>query len=399
MIRIPYGRHSLDEADVVAVTDLLRNSMNGGYLTQGPVVVAFEQAFANYVGARFAVAVSNGTCALHLACKALGVTKDDNVITTPNTFVATANSALYEGANPHFVDIDSSTLNISTAGLEAKINELGRAKALMPVHFAGLPCDMPEIKRLADSVNAVVIEDACHALGAEYATGGRVGCCAYSDVTAFSLHPVKMIAAGEGGVLTTNDEAVCKELLRLRSHGINKGNDEFLYQEDAMENGQVNPWYYEMQELGFNYRITDIQCALAMSQLKKLPKFLQRRKELVAAYDAVFAQSDAPSQPAQTRNKQFSAHHLYVINIDFDALGQSRAQVMEELKVRGIGTQVHYVPVYRQPFYRDILSSGFTDYPSTESYYSSALSLPLYAAMSDGDQQEVVMALRDIGCI
>jgi len=290
-------------------------------------------------------------------------------------------------------------LNISSSKLEAKVEALDEVKAIIPVHFAGLPCDMHEIKQIADNAGAVVIEDACHALGAEYEGGGRVGCCSYSDITVFSLHPVKMIAAGEGGVLTTNDEVLYKELLRLRSHGINKGNDEFLYRDDAVENGHVNPWYYEMQELGFNYRITDIQCALALSQLKKLPKFLARRKNLAAKYDAVFSDQEALVQPAQKRNKQVSAHHLYVINIDFAKLGYSRAEVMELLKVRGIGTQVHYVPVYRQPYYRELLCACFTNYPMTEVYYAGALSIPLYAAMSDADQGAVITSLKEIGCI
>ncbi len=399
MTYIPYGKHFLDEADISAVTDLLRKGMDGGHLTQGPVVSDFEEAVANYVGARFAVAVSSGTSALHLACLALDVSEGDHVITTPNTFVATANSALYVGANPHFVDIDPSTLNISVSKLEEKVKVLGNVKAILPVHFAGLPCDMHEIKRISDSVNAVVIEDACHALGAAYRDGGRVGCCSHSDVTVFSLHPVKMIAAGEGGVLTTNSEALYRRLLRLRSHGINKGDDPFQCPDDATEGGGINPWYYEMQELGFNCRITDIQCALALSQMKKLPEFLARRRELAKGYDSIFSESSEICRSAQITNVNLSAYHLYVIRVDYNLLGMSRADLINELRSCGIGVQVHYVPVYRHPYYRDKWQLNFRDYPFTEAYYSEALSIPLYPAMSDIEQDYVVDTLRGLGCI
>ena len=290
---IPYGRHYIDEADVEAVVDVLRH----GALTQGPRIAEFEEALARYVGARYAVAVSSGTAALHLACLAANVGPGDNVITSPNTFVASANCALYVGAKPQFADIDAGTLNLDPQCLAAKCKELKKVRAIIPVHFAGLPCDMPSIRAIADKYGSVVIEDAAHALGASYPDGARVGSCAYSHMTVFSFHPVKAIAAGEGGMITTNDEKLYRRLLRLRSHGINKANDPFENPGSAFENGESNRWYYEMQELGFNYRITDIQCALGLSQMRKLSGFLKRRREIVHHYNERFKNIESVFAP------------------------------------------------------------------------------------------------------
>ena len=385
---IPYGRHYIDEADVAAVVAVLRH----GALTQGPKIAEFEEAVARYVGAKYAVAVSSGTAALHLACLAADVGSGDNVVTTPNTFVASANCALYVGATPRFADIDAETLNLDPQCLAAKCEELKKVRAIIPVHFAGLPCDMPSIRAIADRHGSIVIEDAAHALGARYADSTRVGNCAYSHMTTFSFHPVKAIAAGEGGMITTNDEKLYRRLLRLRSHGINKGADPLIQQADAYEQGEAKRWYYEMQEIGFNYRITDIQSALALSQLQKLEKFIERRLKLALAYDDAFA-GLSRARPTQIAGRRFSAHHLYVLQIDFDGLGLSRAKFMSALGQDGIGTQVHYIPVVSHPHYRSL---GYKpdSFPVTQKYYRQALSIPLYYALTDSEQAHVITAIR-----
>ena len=336
---IPYGKHHIDEEDIQAVVNVLRS----GILTQGPVIEAFEQAIAGYVGARYAVAISSATAALHLAAIVAGVGPKKTLITSPITFVASANAGLYAGGEVAFADIDPATVNMSPASLKLTLESNQNTKAVVPVHFAGLPCDMPAIKKLADDAGAVVIEDAAHALGASYPDGRPVGCCAHSLMTIFSFHPVKAIAAGEGGMITTNDEQVYRKLLRLRSHGINKLGDPLIEIAQSQSNGQLNPWYYEMQELGFHYRITDIQSALVLSQFGKLDQFIMRRRELVKRYDAAF-NSMKNIRPAQNTGRDQSGHHLYLLRIDFALIGMNRAQLMRELNSRGIGSQVHYNP-------------------------------------------------------
>lgn len=387
---IPYGRHYIDEADVAAVVDVLRH----GALTQGPRITEFEEAIARYVGAKYAVAVSSGTAALHLACLVANAGPGDNVVTTPNTFVASANCALYAGAAPQFADIDAGTLNLDPHCLAAKCKELKKVRAIIPVHFAGLPCDMPSIRAIADTHGSIVIEDAAHALGARYPGGARVGSCAHSHMTTFSFHPVKAIAAGEGGMITTNDEQLYRRLLRLRSHGINKSGDPLIQQEDAYEQGEAKRWYYEMQEIGFNYRITDIQSALALSQLRKLEKFIERRRELALTYDGAFTDLSR-ARSTQINGRRFSAHHLYVLQIDFDGLGLSRTRFMSALGQNGIGTQVHYIPVVSHPHYRSL---GYKpdSFPVTQKYYRQALSIPLYYALTDSEQAHVIAAIRHL---
>lgn len=385
---IPYGRHYIDEADVAAVVDVLRH----GSLTQGPKVAEFEEAVARHVGAKYAVAVSSGTAALHLACLAADVGSGDNIITSPNTFVASANCALYVGATPQFADIDPEMLNLDAGALARKCAELKIVKAIVPVHFAGLPCDMPAIREIATLHRAIVIEDASHALGAVYGDGGRVGNCRYSDMTVFSFHPVKVIAAGEGGMVTTNSEELYRRLLRLRSHGINKGDDRFLILENAGQDGVANRWYYEMQELGYNYRLTDIQAALAVSQMRKLPAFLKRRRELTDEYDHAF-QEHPHIRPTQTNRRDASSHHLYVVRIPFNRLKTSRGRLMQQLFEAGIITQVHYIPVPLHPYYQNRgYRIGST--PQAERYYQEALSLPLYVGLTCDQQQFVVETLQ-----
>ena len=388
--RIPYGRHCLDEDDIQAVVDVLRH----GWLTQGPKIAEFEEAIASYVGARYAVAVSSGTAALHIACIAAGVGKDDVVLTSANTFVASANCALYVGAIPQFSDIDPVSLNLDPVQLARRCAELRPVKAIVPVHFAGTTCDMPAIRRIAESRGAVIIEDAAHAFGATYADGRRVGCCADSDMTVFSFHPVKTIATAEGGVVTTNNEDIYRDLLRLRSHGINKNSDPFQFPDNAVSDGIPNPWYYEMQEIGFNYRITDIQCALGLSQLAKVDRFLARRRELALRYDRMLAEVPHVS-PTQLASRAASSHHLYVVRIDFERIGCSRAKFMHELRARDIITQVHYIPAHTHPYFR---AHGHAEdrFPVSEDYYRQALSLPLYFGLTDEQQEYVVRQVKGL---
>lgn len=387
---IPYGKHHIDEEDIQAVVDVLRS----GILTQGPAIEAFEQAIAGYVGAQYAVAVSSGTAALHLAALAAGVGSGTSLITSPITFVASANAGLYVGGRVVFADIDPDTINMSPLALREAIVRNPDARAVIPVHFAGLPCDMPAIKSLADQAGAVVIEDAAHALGALYPDGRRVGSCAYSLMTIFSFHPVKAIAAGEGGMITTNDEPTYRKLLRLRSHGINKLNDPFQLPEQAETDGVRDPWYYEMQELGFHYRISDMQCGLALSQLKKLDRFIARRLALVKRYDEAFA-GMRNCRPAQAVGRERSGHHLYVLQIDFDSIGLNRGKLMQELKSRGIGSQVHYIPVPAHPHYRRL---GFRpeDYPNAQKYYQKTLSIPLFYDLTDDQQEQVISSIKEL---
>ncbi|MFA6051876.1 MAG: UDP-4-amino-4,6-dideoxy-N-acetyl-beta-L-altrosamine transaminase [Methylobacter sp.] len=386
---IPYGKHYIDEEDIQAVVDVLRS----GVLTQGPAVEAFEQAVAEYVGAKYAIAVSSGTAALHLAVLSAGVGPGTSMITSPITFVASANAGLYAGGRVVFADIDPDTVNMSPTALKEALVKKPDVRAIIPVHFAGLPCDMPAIKSIADQASAVVIEDAAHALGAQYPDGQRVGSCAYSLMTIFSFHPVKAIAAGEGGMITTNDESIYRKLLRLRSHGINKLDDPFQLPEQAETNGVRDPWYYEMQEIGFHYRITDMQCGLALSQFKKLDRFIARRLTLVKRYDEAFANM-RNCRPAQAMGRDHSGHHLYVLLIDFNSTGLSRGQLMQELKSRGVGSQVHYIPVPAQPHYRKL---GFSpeDYPNAQRYYQEALSIPLFYDLTDAQQERVISAIKE----
>ena len=397
---IPYGKHYIDEDDIQAVVNVLKYGM----LTQGPKVAEFESRIADYVGVKYAVAVSNGTAALHLACMALELGNGDEVITTPNTFVATSNSILYVGAKPVFVDIDPKTLNIDVERIEDTIKISKNIKAIFPVHFAGLPCDMKQIKKLADKYNLAVVEDAAHALGATYNNGNKVGNCEYADMTCFSFHPVKGIAAGEGGMITTNDFDIYRKLTLLRSHGITKGNFEFpgvsrpdnslVNKDAALEAGELKRWYYEMQSLGFNYRITDIQSALAISQMGKIDLFLDARRSMVKVYDKAF--KDIPNiTPLQAHGRDNSSHHIYVVSIDFDKIGMTRHQFMEKLAEQGVGSQVHYIPVVSQPYYQE-LGYKIQQYSITDAYYQSTLSIPLYYGLSDVDQRLVISSIRKL---
>ncbi len=387
---IPYGKHHIDEDDIQAVVDILRSSS----LTQGPAIEAFEKAVAEYVGVKYAVAVSSGTAALHLAALAAGVSPGTSVVTSPITFVASANAARYCGGDVLFADIDSETVNMSPSALREVLLKNSNVKAVIPVHFAGLPCDMSAIKNLADDAKAIVIEDAAHALGATYPNGKRVGCCENSLMTIFSFHPVKAIASGEGGMITTNDETTYRKLIRFRSHGINKLDDTLQVETEAFTDGEQNPWYYEMQELGFHYRITDIQCGLALSQFRKLDSFISRRREIVKKYDLAFSKMKN-CHPAQNTMRDQSGHHLYVLRIDFKQVALTRGQVMKRLREYSVGSQVHYIPVPSHPYYRQ-LEFKPEDYPKAQMYYEQALSIPLFFDLRDDQQNQVIHAFREV---
>ena len=386
---IPYGRQWIDEEDIAAVVNVLRSDL----ITQGSLVQQFEDAIAAYCGAKYAVAVSSGTAGLHLACLAADIGPGDRVLTSPITFVASANGASYCGARPDFVDIDPQTYNVNPERLEKYLNDYSgedRVRAVIPVHFGGQPCDMSNISQIAQNHNLLVIEDACHALGSHWhdKTGvwHQVGDCSHSDMTVFSFHPVKHITTGEGGVVLTNNEALYKRLSSLRTHGITK-----IPAEMQRCDG---PWYYEMRELGLNYRITDFQCALGMSQLKKMDSWVARRREIAHMYDFAFETVDSMITPFQCEASR-SSYHLYVIQVK----GQKssyRKDVFEALRKRNIGTQVHYIPVHFQPYYKKRFDYRVGDFPEAELYYSRCLSLPVFPQMSDQDVRRVIDTVIDI---
>ncbi len=387
---IPYGKHFLDNDDISAVEKVLRHKN----LTQGDEVEKFEKAVAKYVGSRYAVAISSWTSGLHLANLAIGIKEGDEVITSPITFVASSNSVIYCGAKPIFSDIDKNTINICPEDLEKTISSNSNIKAIIPVHYSGLSCDMESISQIARKYGLSIIEDAAHALGAKHHDGSMVGSCKYSDMTGFSFHPVKSIAAGEGGMITTNNEFIYKKLLRLRSHGINKLDDKFINQAQSTTNGISNPWYYEMQELGFNYRITDIQCALGRSQLNKLSSFIKRRRELAIRYDDKFS-FFKNLEPIHKKYRDISSHHLYSVRIKFDNIDLTRAELMNQLKDKGIITQVHYVPVTSHPYYHN-LGYRSEHYKNANEFYAEALTLPLFFKLKDSEQDYIVLTLKKL---
>lgn len=378
---IPYGRQSIEAEDEQAVLEVLRSP----FLTQGPKVAEFEQALCSYTGASYCLAVASGTAALHLAVAALELPEGSEGITTPNTFTASANSMIYCGVTPIFADIDADSYNISPAAISKKINS--RTRLITAVHFAGQAADMPAIAKIAHQNKLKVIEDAAHAIGSCYEDGSRVGNCRYSDLTIFSFHPVKTMTTGEGGAIMTNDEALYRKMLLLRSHGITK--------DPALLSQNPGPWYYEMQALGWHYRLTDIQAALGISQLARIEKFKAKRRTIVATYNEAFNNHTYITTPKEKTGAN-ACFHLYVIQIDFERLGKSRSEVITQLATYGIGSQVHYIPVHTQPWYQASYGYREGDYPLAERYYQHCLSLPLYSAMSEEDVQRVICAIREV---
>ncbi len=381
---IPYGRQDISEADIKAVLETLK----GDYLTQGPTVPAFEKAVAEHVGATHALAMNSATSALHAACLALGVGPGDLVWTSPVTFVASSNCVLYCGAEVDFVDIDPVYYNMSVARLEEKLiaaEKNGRLpKVVIPVHLTGQPCDMAGISMLAQRFKFSVIEDASHAIGGKY-KGEFIGNSRFSDITIFSFHPVKIITTGEGGMALTNDNELAKRMGLYRSHGITREPQE-------MTHAAHGPWYYQQVDLGYNYRMTDLQAALGVSQMERLDQFVARRHELAARYDVLL--KDLPiTTPAQHADS-YTGLHLYVILLK-EGGSKERLRVFEGLRVAGIGVQVHYIPVHTQPYYKQL---GFKigAFPAAEDYYSRAISIPMYATLTNEQQDRVVRTLQQL---
>lgn len=381
---IPYGRQEITADDIQAVRSVLESD----YLTQGPAVPAFEEKVASYCGAAHGVAVNSATSALHVACLALGLGPGDILWTSPITFVASANCALYCGARVDFVDIDPGTANLSAERLEEKLKKARKSgklpKVVVPVHLCGLPCDMKRISELSREYGFRIIEDASHAIGATY-MGERVGNCCYSDITVFSFHPVKIITTGEGGIALTNDAELANKMALLRSHGITRDPAIMTHKPDGQ-------WYYQQIELGFNYRMTDIQAALGNSQMDRLDAYVSRRHGIAERYRDLLG--DMPVKYLVQHHYAYSAYHLFVIRLRVDAIKRSHHEVFESMRDKKIGVNLHYIPVHTQPFYKKM---GFKtgDFPESEAYYREAISLPMYAGLTDADQEQAVESLKN----
>lgn len=373
MKRIPYGLHCLDENDIREVVKVLKSN----WITQGPKIPRFEKALCEYTGAKYAVAVSSGTAALHIAALASGLKHGDEAITSPITFVASANCILYAGAKPVFADVQEDTININPEEIKKKVNR--KTKAVIPVHFAGQPCNLGEVRDIAKKHGLIIIEDASHALGAEY-RGSKIGSCEYSDMATFSFHPVKHITTGEGGVVLTNREDLYKKLLMLRNHGITK---ETGNKKDA--------WYYEQRLLGFNYRITDFQCALGLSQLRKLDRFVEARRKIAEFYNESLSGIRGLALPCEYSEVK-SSWHIYCVQLEDSVV---RKRVFDYLRKKGIGIQVHYIPVHLQPYYRKNFGYKAGDYPKAERYYKRTITLPIYPRLKSLELNYVVKAVKE----
>lgn len=380
---IPYGRQDISEADIRSVVEVLRSD----WLTQGPAVPHFEQAVAQYCGAAHGVAMNSATSALHTACLALGLAQGDWLWTSPNTFVATANCALYCDAQVDFVDIDTRTYNMSASALEEKLQVAAREgrlpKIVVPVHFAGQACEMKRVRELSDRYGFKIIEDASHAIGGKY-RGEPIGNCRYSDITIFSFHPVKIITTAEGGMALTNNAELANRMALLRSHGITRDPAQMTHETDG-------PWYYQQIALGYNYRMTDMQAALGASQMARLDEFVARRHALAAKYDELLA--DLPLATPWQHPDCYSTYHLYPVRLRLPDIKATHRAVFEALRAAGIGVNLHYIPVHKQPYYQKL---GFRpgDFPEAERYYAEAISLPLYPGLSHSQQNEMVGTLR-----
>lgn len=373
---IPYGRQKISKADIRAVSDVL----NSDWLTTGPMVQKFETAVAGFCKAKYSVAVNSGTAALHAAMNAIGIGPGDEVIVPPMTFAATANAVVFQKGTPVFADVDPDTLTIDPEKVRKKIT--AKTKAVIAVDYAGQMCAYDELRHIADEYGLVLVADACHSIGGKF-DGKPSGSCA--DLSVFSFHPVKHITTGEGGMVLTDDESLAEKMRRFRNHGINR---------DATQRNDADSWTYEIEELGFNYRLTDFQSALGLSQLKKLKKWIQRRNEIAGVYDDFFA-----GQPLVTPLKKeanvLHAYHLYVVKLDFKAIGKSKSRFFKEMKEQGIGLNVHYVPVHLHPFYKKSMKTGKGMCPVSEKAYEDIFSIPIYPSMTNQDVQKVCGAFEN----
>lgn len=374
---LAYGGQTIEESDIKAVAEVLRSD----YLTTGPVVHAFEEAFADFVGTKEAVAVANGTAALHAAMRALGIGQGDEVIVPTITFAATANSVVFEGGTPVFADVEPDTLLLDPESVAERIAK--NTKAIVGVDYAGQPCQYDALRELADAHDLVLLDDACHATGGSY-KGEPVGSLA--DLNTFSFHPVKNMTTGEGGMITTDDPDWAGEMREFRNHGITSTHH---------ERAEQGSWVYEIPEAGYNYRLTDMQCALGMSQLEKLPGWVEHRREIAARYDVAFAEMDAFG-PIAMREDSTCAYHLYVIQLDLDMLSVGRKEVFDALHAEGIGANVHYIPVHYHPFYRENFDTGEGLCPVAEAAYECILTLPVFPRMTEADVEDVVRAVRKV---
>ena len=386
---IPYGRHTVNWRDALAVAWQVKTKS----LTQGSRIQEFEEKIANYVGSKYAVAVSSATAGLHISMLALDLPSESEVVTSPISFVASSNAILYAGLKPVFLDVDPHTINLSTELFENYCLANSVVKAVIPVHFAGMPCDMANIYETANKLGIRIIEDAAHALGGNYKSGEKIGSCKYSDLTVFSFHAVKSITTGEGGVITTNSQELYRKLLLLRSHGITKEAETFDNDCLAFTSNRVNPWYYEMKFLGYHYRLTEIQAALGISQLRKLKKFMIKRGKLAKNYDVLFSENLLIT-PAQKGNKAISGNHIYPIQIDFSKIQISKNEVVKKLADAGIGSQIHYVPIPFHPFYSK-QNYKIRNLPNAINYFEKTITLPLFPELSIRKQNRIVKTLVD----
>ena len=378
-----YGKQSIDQNDIDAVVEVLKSD----FLTQGPAIEKFEKCVAEYCGAKYAVAVTSATAALHISCLATGLGKGDILWTSPITFTASANCGRYCGADVDFVDIDPSTYNMSIAELEKKLQAAEiKPRVVVPVHLAGQSCEMDKIYKLSQKYGFKVIEDASHAIGADYKET-KVGCCKYSDMTVFSFHPVKIVTTGEGGMVLTNDKDLYEKLVLYRSHGITRD-------PKLMTGIADGPWYYQQIDLGFNYRMTDMQAALGYSQMQKVNEFVSKRRYLVKRYNELLKNINGIQLPDQNEDTK-SSWHLYVVRVDFSKISKTKNQIFAEMKEKGICLNLHYIPVHTQPYYENLGFKG-GDFPNSEKYYEEAFTLPLYYSLTDEQQDHIVKSLVEV---